>query len=608
MCGIAGYIGNQKLEKFRIKECLNLMHRRGPDAANVFEHSFYEKHNVYLLHTRLRIIDFNDRSNQPFSISSKVLIYNGELYNYLELKKELEKLGHKFKTLSDTEVLLYILIEFGWHGLDKCEGMWAFALYDKNDGSLILCRDRFGEKPLYYYLNNNDLYFASEIKFIHKLSNEAYKINNQHLFRYMVNGYCSLYKKNESFFVGVKEVPAGSLLIFDQNGNEKQIKYWNPNFDEDPSLSYQDSVDSVKELLINAVKIRIRADTPLAFCMSGGVDSNSLISIAKRVFNYNVHGFTVINDDERYEEHEEVKYAVKELGIKHTSIPVTTQNFIKNLKTLVSQHDAPVYTASYYVHWLLMKQVAKKGYRISISGTGADELLTGYFSHHNLYLYEIQNTNLFEESKENWQKYVAPVVRNPYYQNPNLFIEQPDFRGHIFMDKTLYAKFLNQDWDEGFIEKHYVNSLMRNRMLNEIFSESIPVILHEDDLNAMFYSIENRSPFLDRKLFEFCYKIPTKHLIKNGYAKVILRDAMKGIVPDKIIQKHQKIGFNAPIYSLLNVHDKRVKTWLLNDSLIYEYINRKKIENLIKNDFLTNSQSKFLFYFVNSKLFLEQFG
>jgi len=144
-------------------------------------------------------------------------------------------------------------------------------------------------------------------------------------------------------------------------------------------------------------------------------------------------------------------------------------------------------------------------------------------------------------------------------------------------------------------------------MLNELFSESVPVILHEDDLNAMYYSIENRSPFLDRNLFEFCSRIPTRYLIRDGYAKVILRDAMKGIVPSKILLNRRKVGFNAPIFSFLNIKNNEVRSWLLDDSKIFEHVHRHKIEELIKKEYLPNSESKFLFYFLCAKVFLEEF-
>ena len=609
MCGIAGYIGTSKLDLQRIDTCLKLMHRRGPDHAAFFHHSPAPDRHVYLLHSRLSIIDLNERANQPFRIGSKVLIHNGELYNYLELKQELAAYGHRFTTESDMEVLLRAIIQFGWQGLDKYEGMWAFAIYDEDDGSLLLSRDRFGEKPLYLYRDSAGLYFGSEIKFIFALLGHRLDVNYNHLYRYLINGYKALYKTKDTFFEGMEELSPASVLLIDRSGTETQKKYWQSTFEQDESMTYKDAVDGARERIINSVRLRLRADVPLAFCMSGGIDSNSLISIAKNVFDYDVHGFTIVNTDARYEEQDMVEYSVARLGICHTSIPVNTSDFLPKLRTLVRQHDAPVYTITYYAHWLLMSNIAEYGYRISISGTGADELFSGYYDHHAAYLYEVCNDPvLYEKSLNAWVQYIKPIVRNPYLKNPNVFIENPDLRDHIFLNADGFAQYLLKSWSEPFTEVEYSDSLLRNRMLNELFHESVPVILNEDDLNAMYFSIENRSPYLDRKLFEFCYSIPSKHLVQNGFAKAVLRDAMRGIVPERILDNHRKIGFNVPIFSFLDVHDSEVRSYLLDQSSIFDQMRRDKIEALIAKPDLLNSESKFLFYFLNSKIFLEEFG
>jgi len=585
------------------------MDRRGPDATGLYRHSFTPDRNVCLIHSRLSIIDLDKRANQPFRVGSRALVCNGELYNYLELKQELATRGHSFATESDTEVLLRTIIQFGMQGLDKCEGMWAFAVYNENDGALLLSRDRFGEKPLYLYRDSTGLYFGSEVKFIFALIGHTLDINYEHLYRYLVNGYKSLYKVKDTFFQGIQELSPASSLRIDGSGTEIETRYWRPTFKQDESMTYDQAVEGVRDALIRSVELRLRADVPLAFCMSGGVDSNSLISIAKRALGYDVHGFTIANTDERYNEKELVNHSVEELGIRHMSIPVDTTDFLSRIRDLIRYHDAPVYTISYYAHWLLMKSIAEHGYKISISGTAADELLTGYYDHHNMYLYEVaHDPELFEDSLGNWQIHIAPIVRNPYLKNPKVFINSQDERRHIFLNRDKFASCLSVDFNEDFSEKRYVKGLLRNRMLNEMFNESVPVILHEDDLNAMYYSIENRSPFLDRNLFEFCYSIPTRHLILDGYNKKILRDSMQGIVPDKILTTRRKVGFNAPLYSFLDVKDKDVRSCLLNDSPIFRHVNKQKIENLLQKTNLPNSESKFLFYFASSKIFLEEFS
>ncbi|MCF8131334.1 MAG: asparagine synthase (glutamine-hydrolyzing) [Deltaproteobacteria bacterium] len=608
MCGIAGYIGLHPVEEVRIDRCLKLMGRRGPDACGVYQHSFKESRHVCLIHTRLSIIDLDKRSNQPFQVGSKVLVYNGEIYNYLELKQTLRRLDVPFETRSDTEVLLKVLDRYGEGGLDRCEGMWAFAFYDEGDGSLLLSRDRFAEKPLYYFQNETGLYFGSEPKFIFALLGRVPSVNMKHLYRFLVNGYKSLYKKGDTFFTGLKEVESGHVLRIDEHGRESHRRYWVSNNSPDEDMGFDEATEGVRERLIKSVDLRLRSDVPLAFCMSGGIDSNALISIAKRIFDYDVHGFTIVNTDERYEEQDLVDASVRELGIKHTAIPVNTADFLPQLRELIQYHDAPVYTISYYAHWLLMRSIAEHGYKVSISGTGADELFTGYYDHHCLYLNAVKDDEIcFQESLANWNRYIKPIVRNPYLQDPLVFIKNPLERGHIYLGADVFCDYMTSEFSEEFTELDYNTELLRNRMLNELFHESVPVILHEDDLNAMYFSIENRSPFLDRDLFEFSQRVPTQHMVQDGKAKAVLRSAMRGIVSDSVLDSRRKVGFNAPIFSFLDVKDPDVRACLLDDSPIFDHVRKDRLESLLGRSTLPNSDSKFLFYFLNCKFFLENF-
>jgi asparagine synthase (glutamine-hydrolysing) len=609
MCGIAGYLGTARISEQNRKACLAEMKRRGPDSQDFFHSQLQDGRELLFLHSRLSIIDLGDRANQPYREGPNLLCYNGELYNYLELRAELKNLGYGFQTESDTEVLAKALSHWGMQALERCEGMWAFAWFDENKGQLWLSRDRFGEKPLYIYRDQTGLYFASEVKFIQALLGKKLKINYNHLYRYLVNGYKSLYKTHESFFHGIAELPAAQILAIDSQAKEHRWAYWMPTFEQiDDSMSYQEAVSGTRERLIRAMQLRLRSDVPLAFCMSGGVDSNSLISIASRELGYDVHGFTIMNTDERYEEQELVELMVRELSLKHTSLPVQTDHFLARLRTLIRHHDAPVYTITYFAHWLLQEQIAKAGYKISVSGTAADELFSGYFDHHQAYLRAVSDQpELHSQSRQNWQDHILPVVRNPFLQDPELFIKSPFERGHIYLNADEFSGYLHHPWRENFQERFYHSELLRNRMLNELFHEATPVILHEDDLNAMFYSIENRSPFLDRELFEWSLKIPTQYLLRDGMAKAVLRDAMRGIVPDPVLDNRRKVGFNAPIFDFLDIQNPEIRNQLLSDSPVFEHLDRDKIINLIDKAHLPNSESKFLFNFLNAKLFLEEF-
>jgi len=604
MCGIAGIWAKSEPNILQIESSLKLLCHRGPDDQKYETFKTKSGINATLLFTRLAIIDLDPRANQPMGYGGLWLTLNGEIYNYREIRKELEEKGVQFHTSSDTEVLLKGLHTYGWSILNKLEGMWAIAVYDENNNRLTLCRDRFGEKPLSYIKTTDGIFYASEVKILEKLSGTILVPNKLQLQRFLVNGYKSLYKTTETFFEGVIDVPAKSLLHFNDDGSIDTEVYWKPNIEIDESIDFSEAVRQSREKLVRSLDLRMRADVPLAFSLSGGVDSVSLVSLAKRELNVPVHGFTIRNSDPRYEEWELVDKVVNELKIEHTYVDLSTIGFLENLRTMISHRNTPVLTITYYVQWLLMKTISQKGYRVVIGGAGADELYTGYYDHHLFYIASL-NGKPRENAIELWRLNLMRFIQNPFLSNPNLFIQEPNFRDHIYLDSNLYKTFLNSKFLENFSEKKYHVDLLKNRMLNELFEEIVPVIMHEEDLNAMNFSIENRSPYLDRELFETTQKFPTRLMVNNGRAKAILRESVRGIAPDIVIDNARKIGFNAPIESLLDLNNLNTKKEILSDSPIFEIVNREYVSSFLEKRNLTNSESKFLFSFLSAKLFLE---
>jgi len=608
MCGIAGYLGALPPDDAKVRACLSAMGQRGPDAAGVYRHAWSPERQICLLHSRLAIIDLDPRSNQPFCYGPRVLVLNGEIYNYLELKTLLSGEATPLHTNSDTEVLLRLLAEKGPASLDVAEGMWAFALYNEDDGSLLLSRDRFGEKPLYILRTADGLYFASEVKFLVALSGCAMPPNKTQLLRYMINGYRSLYKTGETFFEGVEELRSGHLLL-DTPARRQITPYWQPAYRPDDSMSFEQAVIGTRDRLLRAVELRLRADLPMAFCQSGGIDSNGLISIAKNVFGYDVHGFTIMNTHDRYAEQDMVDLAVQEQGLCHTAISLSNRDFLDRLRQLIRYHDAPVYTVSAYTHWLLMEAVAANGYKIAVSGTGADELFSGYYDHHLYYLAAIHDeTAVASRALRNWQEHILPLTQNPLLRDPTRFITVPQDRSHLYMSAQDFSKGLATPFHEEFVEDTYCSDPLRNRMLNELFTETIPPPMHDEDLNAMYWSIENRSPYLDRSLFDFSYSIPSRHLIRDGHAKAVLREALRGIVPDPLLDNRRKMGFNAPLFDLLDVKSSRVRQYLLDDNPIFELVRKDFLEAMLKQDDPDHSTNLFLFYTLSARMFLEEFA
>jgi len=606
MCGIAGYIGKADIGQERIENTLNLMYNRGPDNRDYA--SFHDNNiNIVLLHTRLNIIDLDARSNQPFTIGDYTIIYNGEIYNYIELRNQLEKNGISFHTESDTEVLLQCYIRYGEKCVEYFEGMWSFAIYDRKTARLFLSRDRFAEKPLYYYSTTEGVFFGSEVKFIHSLMGDRLAINYRQILRYLVNGYKSLYKTEETFFTGLKELPYACNMVIDYELNPSISQYWIPTWTP-RAMSLTEAIEEFKQNLLASIKIRLRADVPLAFCLSGGIDSASIVSIAAKIFNYDVTTFSIIDPDERYNEFDNIQATIDDLGCQHTLFELQPGQPFQRLKNLIRYHDAPVYTISYYVHSFLSEAISSNGYRVACSGTGADELVTGYYDHFNLYLYEMRQSPDYPRYLDEWHRNIGRFVRNPNLKNPELYFNRPDFRDHVYLENDIFASMLKVDFWEGFTETVYADSLLRSRMMNELFHEGTRVILHEDDLNSMLYSVENRSPYLDSKLYDISYSIPNEYLVQDGYGKYILREAVKGILNEKVRTDRRKIGFNASFNSFIDLEKKENRDFILEDSEIFEILDRDKITPLLSMNPMSDSFNKFMFYFLNAKIFLEMNG
>ena len=606
MCGIAGYFGKNRFDTKKIQKILGTMIRRGPDS-NGFKEINNGKNFLSLFFSRLNIIDNDYRSNQPFCYKDKYLIFNGEIYNYLELKSELKSKGYFFKTTSDTEVLIKVLDYWGESGIKKLEGMWSFFFYDLTKKQGILCRDRFGEKPLFYYNNNNEFVFGSEVKIIKEILNKKLSLNFKRVENFLRYGYRKLYKDNSTYFKEISEFPRGCYFIIKNNKIIKK-NYWKIEYKKNEK-SENESFKEIKERLFKAIEIRLRSDFPIAFFLSGGIDSNSLAFIAKRYFKYDVKTFSIIGDDKRYDESEYINFSSKQLGVEHKNLKINFKkiDFLKLLKKQINYHDSPVTTINSLLQFALFKKVKKSGYRLTFSGFGADEIFSGYYDHHLLYLNEIKNNKkLFKISYENWKKNILPLTRNPILKNHINFIKKENLMKHTYQIEKFKDGIFKKKKKVAFVEEKYANSLMKNRMINQIRNETVPDGLKEDDMNSMYHSIEHRSPFLDSKLFSECLNMPSDYYIKNGMAKWPLRKIVEGIVPDKIRLNSRKTGFNAPFENLFDLKDKKNINFLLNDSELFDIIEKKKLLKLIeKNKNFSSVENNFLFNFISTKIFLE---
>ena len=603
MCGIAGAISKIDISSERINQTLGLMKNRGPDGSRS-EVIIFNNHKIFLLFSRLSIIDLEPRAMQPFSRGALKIITNGELYNHIELRKELNSLGHHFKTKSDTEVMLAAWEQWGESSLDRMEGMWAFALVDIDKQQITLCRDRFGEKPLYVWETSEAYYFGSEPKYLATLAGIKPNINYEQISRFLVNGYKAIYKRPQTFFQNFGEIAPSNYLTFSDNGSSSRARYWDLKY-APAHMDEKTAVDGVRAHLKNSMKVRLRSDVPVALCLSGGVDSTILSGMAVQDFNENISTFSIIDDDERYNEKENIDAQVSFLGCTNYKIHTSQDNFWDRMSKLIAYHDKPISTLSYYLHSFMSEQISNLGCRVAISGNGADELFAGYYDHYSFWLAEMSSRSNHSKLIADWTNSYGKYVQNPILQNPDVFLHNSAQRDHIYLNAEEFSSWLIEPFCEPFTESRYSDNILRNRMLNELKHETIPVILHEDDRNSMFYSVENRSPYLDRNLAEFLFTVPSRHLIKDGFAKYLLRSAGTGYVSETVLWDKRKKGFNAPIDSLINRKDPQTKDRLLSQSPIFDIVKKEKIERFLHQDMKDNSLSKNLFSFVSVKLFLE---
>ena len=611
MCGILAYISNKEISPKKQLIIKNLMKSRGPDNQAYKKLSFGKK-NLHLFHSRLSILDLNKRSNQPYYFKNYVMIFNGEIYNFKYLK---DKINHnnKFNTLSDTEVILYYYDLYK----DKCfkyfEGMWSIIIYDLNNEKIIVSRDRFGEKPLFVYKDKDEIIFSSQINYINAIIENSSKFNYQKINSFLHYGYKSLFKKNDTFFEKINHFEKGSILKLDKRGGIEKKKFWKLKINENLNkLSIQENKEYLKKLLIEAVDLRLVSDVPIALNLSGGIDSGAICSISSKILGKKLETFSIIDKDKRYDESEYINATAEDCGVKTNLIKLNTNtDFLNLLHESVNYNHYPVFTITNLIQYYLSSYVNKKGFKVTLSGSGADEIYGGYYDHYLMLFNEIKKDKVkLKKYLSKWKKIIKPNLRNKYFKRHDLFFKNSNYREYVYDNFENNKKFCLKKLSYDFKEKKYFNNLLKNRMANELFHENVPIFMHSEDLNSMKFSIENRSPFLDTKLIEHLYSLNGSHLLNDCKNKFLLRSTLKGILNEKVLNLSVKSGFNASILNLFNLQSKKFINFLKKDSEIYDYVNKSKIIQLSKNTKIlkNNGYNKFLFSFISLKTFMDRFN
>jgi asparagine synthase (glutamine-hydrolysing) len=655
MCGIAGIAGENVKNEY-IKIMTDSLKHRGPDdegylLVNVSEKKFEErggedskiplKHikepvnfkiDLALGHRRLSIIDLSPSAHQPllYKRDGKCawIVYNGEIYNYLELKEELVKRGYEFKTSTDTEVVLASYFEWGFDCVKKFNGMWAFVIYDPENGMLFGSRDRSGVKPLYYLSNKEFFIFASEIKAILSLPFVRRRVNEKILYDYLVYGI--LEHSEETFFEGIYKLPPSHNFIYSLKNKDLKInKYYelefNPNIGHFSEEKLNEYSKKLKELIFEAIKIRLRSDVPVGTCLSGGLDSSTIAVVINEILKeYKIPQvgnrqkvFTACYMNEKIDESLFAEEVVKKTNAEwYKTFPKATE-LLSDLIDLIYYQEEPFGSTSIYAQYRVMKLAKNAGIKVILDGQGGDEIFGGYAS-----LYASFFLNLFKDIKLHYFIKELINLKNSPVNLRNLIILIVRIISAKYLPASIKIKVLSKMYPElSYINPNFLKKFCKRdpiKNLNALsFNENCYIwfgrgnlqqLLKYEDRNSMAHSIEARVPFSDDiKLIEFVFSIPGIYKIRFGWSKYILREAMKDLLPEKILKRKDKIGFATP-----------EKKWLaeisedLKKLLDYEnpYIKTKeliqKLDELIKR--LPDHGLNILWRIINVILWMKIFN
>lgn len=563
MCGIAGIFRFKNRVEFQeLKKMTDRILHRGPDAEG---HWINSAGNLGLGHRRLSIIDLSSDASQPMHSQDGrfAIVFNGEIYNYLELKKNLETEGIKFYSQSDTEVLLQLYAKMGEACLDKLDGMFAFAIWDEHKKELFCARDRFGEKPFYYFHDEKNMFsFASEMKAIFELK-EVPKIVNQ---RFLYNFFNNIYavsnprEPSETLYNKIKKLPAAHFIKIGADGRLLCCKkYWDIDWEKNQnSIKEKDAIEEFRNLFVESVVRRLRSDVPVGTSLSGGLDSSTIVCLIDKIKNT---GFIQKTFSARFKNFAKDEGFFMNLVIDRTKVdPYFTwpdeNKFIENFEELCFHQEEPFGSSSIFAQWEVMKLTKENNVTVLLDGQGADEILAGYRGYYKTYLGELFNakSKLYKNELETYRErydpdffgYLnkkSPYVMASYAKSKMLSL----FRKEV----PNTSRFLSKDFSDSFNQ----NDLFRSpefKTLNEQLYIStmggigLENLLRYADRNSMAFSREVRLPFLSHELVEFIFSLPPGLKIKNGWSKYILRASFENLLPPEITWRKDKIGYEPP--------------------------------------------------------------
>jgi asparagine synthase (glutamine-hydrolysing) len=573
MCGLFGLVGKKaRLSEGVLNAAHHIQRHRGPDSKGDWAGCVGNQW-VTLGHQRLAIIDLSPAGRQPMQdmpSGAARIVFNGEMYNYVELRKELESEGVRFATRSDTEVMLAALRVWGLRKAhERFNGMWAFAYVDEVEGRLVLSRDRMGEKPLYYSILDGTLYFASEIKTILNLTGKRFPIRPAAVAEYLEQSL--LDTTEDTFFEGIRKIPAGHYGIVDLKAQDPEIRlesYWVPNPVERDPYPIATLQEDISRTFDDSVRIRMRSDVPVGVLLSGGIDSSAIAAtMAALAPDADLNLLSAVSDDSRYDESPFIDRMVDHLKrpVHKVRLALGPDNAIPLLERATWHNDEPVGSFGNVAHFLLMEKAKDLGITVILSGQGADELLCGYKKYLGFYVqWLLRRGNITAAARV-----VAGFAFNgtviPQFQIAEARRYLPSHWGRkrkrVLGDALLDSELQNVGLGRGTVQERQELDLVRF---------SVPVLCHFEDRMSMAHSREIRLPFLDVRLIERMLPAPPQYKLRNGWTKYVFREAMAARLPAEIAWRKDKQGFVNPQAHWLRERLRPVVLDLLRpDSLIF---------------------------------------
>jgi len=601
MCGIVGYFSiKNDFEPGKFAAANNLVRYRGPDDygyitvdselnvhewkdENLKDFAYHGPIRGAVGFRRLSILDLSSRGHQPMHEGGfrYWIAFNGEVYNYIEIRKELESRGYSFRSATDTEVVLKSYLEWGSNCLEKFNGMWSFCILDKKQKKLFCARDRLGIKPFYYFFDRKHFIFASEVKQVILLLPVNLGINPAVFFDYLALGSYGN-ETRETFFTAVHKMLPGEFLEVDlakaDELNLRRESWWDlPMYASNGTVDENKIYRDIQSMLEDSIRLRLRADVPLGTCLSGGLDSSGIVSIVDRINKANDNTrrhkvFVIGSIDPSVDETHYAKMVIGNSNVEPFFEFPGPLDLEKELETFIWHHDEPLLTASIFGGWCVYKLARKGGATVVLDGQGSDELLGGYYTgphidllgelvvagrmgeffrqlNENSVLYGTGKSVLLGRLARSMGKRVAHSLL-PSDFRPGVFRNAKAWLNHDFVRENIArSPLLKRDF---YPKSRKFSSWVKKESYELTRFTNLPGILRQVDRNSMAFSVEARVPFLDHRLVEYFFALPSNLILRNGYTKYAYREAMKGIIPEKIRLRTDKRGFVMPDRELLN--------------------------------------------------------